>query len=87
MYKFEKKKEKNLNKLKPSAKGKLTLTLWKGGYFIVEFYPLECMLLTDHLNVITTNTCIYTYFICQLNKTIKAVLRLSACLLISGKYH
>ena len=47
MYKFEKKKEKNLNKLKPSAKGKLTLTLWKGGYFIVEFYPLECMLLTD----------------------------------------
>ena len=27
----------NLNKLKPSAKGKLTLIFWKGGNFIVEF--------------------------------------------------
>ena len=27
----------NLNKLKPSAKGKLTLTILKGGKFIVEF--------------------------------------------------
>ena len=27
----------NLNKLKPSAKGKLTLTSWKGGNFILEF--------------------------------------------------
>ena len=27
----------NLNKLKPSAIGKLTLTFLKGSYFIVEF--------------------------------------------------
>ena len=27
----------NINKLKPSAKGKLTLALWKGGNIIVQF--------------------------------------------------
>ena len=29
---------KNLNKLKPSAKGKLSLTLWKGGFFYCFFF-------------------------------------------------